>query len=266
MIKQDNKHAEILVKEGLAAQPADAALLALLANIRDGSAATGVPVAPPPPTFKSSLEAAAYALRMLAGHNPGAADAAFQPQLFQDAKQPAEVRQVYVEVRLRSLLAGAGPGNCEAVSATIDDFAPENRGLPFTFHGFGDLAKQLRTQFYFGLAESMCGDKKAAARRWSRIAKAKAAAQSIDFPFPALAASLVDPAGSQRILETALESVRGRDAAADKGLRMYQEGMLLRAAGRKEDAAARFREGTEDASLFIRYLNQSAPTDPPLPR
>jgi hypothetical protein len=59
------------------------------------------------------------------------------------------------------------------------------RASPTTFHGFGDFSKQLRIQFYFGLAESLCGDKKAADRRWSRIAKAKAPATSGDFAFPA---------------------------------------------------------------------------------
>ena len=78
--------------------------------------------------------------------------------------------------------------------------------------------------------------------------------------------SLVDPAGSQRAIETALESVRVGGGPADKGLRLYAEGMLLRAAGRNEDAAARFREGASDQSPYTRYLNGSAQNDPPLPR
>ena len=266
VVKPDTKRAESLLKEGLAAQPADAGLLGLMANIRNGSAAGGGAPAPPPPSFASPLEAAARALAMLGGHHQGAAEAVFQVQNFPDKKQPAEVRQAYVEVRMQSLLAAAGPGKSEAVSAGIDDFAPENPGLPFTFHGFGDMTKQLRIQFYFGLAESLCGDKKAAARRWARIAKAKAPSSSADFAFPALAASLVDPAGSQRTVETALESVRTGGGPADKGLRLYAEGMLLRAAGRNDDAAARFREGAADQAPFTRYLNQSAQYDPPLPR
>jgi tetratricopeptide (TPR) repeat protein len=266
VVKQDNKRAENLVKEGLAAQPADAGLLGLLANLRNGSpAGSGAPL-PPPPSFASPVEAASYALAMLAGHHQAAAEAVFQPQNFPGAKQPPEVRQAYVEVRMRSLLAAAAPGKCEAVSASIEDFAPDNPGLPFTFHGVGDLTKQLRIQFYFGLAESLCGDQKAATRRWTRIAKAKAPPSSADFAFPALAASLIDPAGSQRTVETALESLRTGGGLADKGLRLYAEGMLLRAAGRNEDAAARFREGAADESPFTRYLNQSAQYDPPLPR
>ena len=53
---------------------------------------------------------------------------------------------------------------------------------------------------------------------------------------------------------------------ADKGLRLYAEGMLLRAAGRDEDAGARFREGASDQTPYTRYLNESAQHDPPLPR
>jgi hypothetical protein len=127
------------------------------------------------------------------------------------------------------------------------------------------MTKQLRLQFYFGLAESLCGDRKAAVRRWTRIAKAKPATAA-DFAFPVLAASLVDPAGSSRTVETALESVRHGGGPADHGLRLYAEGMLLRAAGRDEDAAARFREGAADPAPFTSYLNGSAQYDPPLPR
>jgi cytochrome c-type biogenesis protein CcmH/NrfG len=265
-VKQNGTLAENLVREGLAAQPADAGLRRLLANIRSGSMAGGGPQLPPRASFGSSMEAASYALAMMASHNLAGAEAIFQSKNFPQEKQPPEVRQAYAELRMQGLLAAARPGKCEDVAAKIEDFAPEDKSLSFTFHGFGDLAKQLRMQFYFGLAESLCGDRKAADRRWSRIAKAKAPASSADFAFPMLAASLVDPAGSQRAIETVLESVRTGGGPADKGLRLYAEGMLLRAAGRDEDAGARFREGASDQTPYTRYLNESAQHDPPLPR
>jgi tetratricopeptide (TPR) repeat protein len=265
-VKKENKLAENLVKEGIAAQPGNADLLRLLAGIRGGSTAGPSAPAPPVPPFGSPGEAVDYALTMLADHDPGAAAAVFQASNFPKDKQPLEVRQAYVELRLRGLMAAAGQGKCQDVSAMIEDFAPEDRGLPFTFSGFGDLTKQLRIQFYFGLVESLCGDRKAAVRRWTRIAKAKAPGSSADFAFPLVAASLVDPAGSKRAIETALESLRAGGGPADKGLRLYAEGMLLRAAGRDEEAAARFLEGAADPSPFTRYLNGSAQHDPPLPR
>jgi tetratricopeptide (TPR) repeat protein len=266
VVKQDKKGAENLVQEGLTARPADARLLDLLANIRGGSAGGGGPQLQPPPAFDSPLEAANFALIALANHDLGGAQAVFQPRNFPQEKQPPGVREAYTELRMRILLSAAGPGKCEAVSAMIGDLVPDDKGLPFTFHGVGDLTKQLRIQFYFGLAEWSCGDTKAATRRWTRIARTKAPASSADFAFPALAASLVDPAGSQRAIETALESVRTGGGPADKGLRLYAEGLLLRAAGRNEEAAARFREGAADPSPFTRYLNSSAQYDPPLPR
>jgi tetratricopeptide (TPR) repeat protein len=265
-VKKENKLAENLLKEGIKAQPADADLLRLLAGIRGGSTAgSGVPK-PPAPSFGSPGEAVDYALTALANGDQAAAGAVFQERTFPKEKQPLEVRQAYVELRLHNLVAAAGLGKCPDVSAMIEDFAPEDRGLPFTFSGFGDLTKQLRIQFYFGLVESLCGDRKAAIRRWTRIAKAKAPGSSADFVFPLLAASLVDPAGSKRAIETALESVRAGGGPADKGLRLYAEGMLLRAAGRDEEAAARFQEGAADPSPFTRYLNASAQHDPPWPK
>jgi tetratricopeptide (TPR) repeat protein len=264
-VKKDPRQAEGMVKEGLAAEPGNAALLRLLANIRGGSAPGGTPL-PVPSSFASPTEAANHALLALANHDRDGAAAVFRTENFPQENQPPEVRQAYAELWMRKLLVAAGPGKCGDVAAGIDNFAPKNPALPFTFHGFGDLAEQLRIQFYFGLAESLCGDRKAAEGRWSWIAKAKATTSSADFAFPVLAASLVDPAGSERAVETALESVRTGGGSSDKGLRLYAEGMLLRAAGRNEDAAARFREGAEDPSPFIRYLNASALDDPPLPR
>jgi hypothetical protein len=258
-VKKEDRLAEKLLEEGIQAQPGDAGLIGVLAGIRGGSTLNAS-------AFDSPGEAVDYALTMLANRDQGAAAAVFREKNFPKDKQPLEVRQAYVEMRLRGLLASAGPGKCQDVSAMIDDFAPEDRGLPFTFSGFGDLTKQLRIQFYFGLVEAACGDRKAAVRRWTRIAKAKAPVSSADFAFPLVAASLVDQAGSKGAIETALQSVRAGGGPADKGLRLYAEGMLLRAAGRDEEAAARFLEGAADPSPFTRYLNASAQRDPPLPR
>jgi hypothetical protein len=263
-VKNDERRAESVVKEGLAAQPSDAGLISLLASIRKGTAAGGGAL-PPPRSFASPSEAAGYALTMLASHNQAAAEAVFQPRNFPQEKQPLDVRQAYAEVGLQGLLAAASRGNCKSM-ASIDDVAPENRGLTFTLHGFGDITRQLRMQYYFGLAERLCGDKRAAERRWGRIAKATVPASSADFAFPVLAASLVDPAGSQRIVETALETVRTGGGPSEKGLRFYVEGMLLRAAGRNEEANARFREGAAESHAYTHYLNASAQYDPPVPR
>ena len=81
-----------------------------------------------------------------------------------------------------------------------------------------------------------------------------------------LAASLVDPAGSQRVVETALETLRSGGGPPDKGLRLYVEGMLLRAAGREGEAIAKFKEGALETPAYAHYLNAAAQTDPPLPR
>jgi len=263
-VKHDDRRAESWVKEGLAAKPGDTALASLLASIRNSSPGGGA--VPPPSTFHSPVEAADYALAMLAARNVGAAQAVFQGRDFAQDKQPAEVRLAYAELSIQHLLGAAHPGKCEDVARQIDDFGPEDKSLPFTFHGFGDIAKQLRTQFYFGLAEALCGDKKSAERRWSRIAKARAPASSTDFAFPVLAASLVDPAGSQRVVETALETLRSGGGPPDKGLRLYVEGMLLRAAGREGEAIAKFKEGALETPAYAHYLNAAAQTDPPLPR
>ena len=260
-----NKLAEDLIREALAAHPNDSGLKRLLASVPNSSGGSGRAV-PPPPSFSTSTEAANFALGLLATNNLDGTASVFQTKNFPEAKQPPEVRQAYAEMQLRAMLSAASSGNCAYVAARIGDFAPEDKALAFTFHAFGDLTKQLRFQFYFGLAESLCGDKKAAGRRWDRIAKARAPLTSPDHAFPLLASSLTNPAGSSRAIETALEGIRTAGNATDKGLLLYSEGILLRAAVRNEDAIKRFTEGAITESPFARYLNGSAQYDPPLPR
>jgi thioredoxin-like negative regulator of GroEL len=257
--------AEGLIREGLARHPSDDDLKRLLASVANSSGG-GQPAAPPPQSFSTPTEAAGFALALLAQNDLNGAANVFQAKNFPEEKQPPEVRQAYAELQLRAILSAASSGKCADLDARIDDFAPENKALAFTFHGFGGLAKQPRTQFYFGLAEWLCGDKKAASKRWSRIAKASAPLLSPDHGFPLLAASLTDPAGSSRAIETALEGIRTSGGSTDKSLLLYSEGILLRAAGREEEAIKRFAEGAESESPFTRYLNRSAQYDPPLPR
>jgi tetratricopeptide (TPR) repeat protein len=260
-----NKLAGDLIREALAAHPSDSGLKQLLDGVLNSSGGSW-PAGPPPPSFSTPTEAANFALVLLAKNDLDGAASVFQKKNFPEQKQPPEVRQAYAELQLRALLSAASARNCANLGALIDDFAPENQALPFTFHGFGDLTKQLRIQFYFGAVESLCGSKKAAAARWGRIAKASAPLSSPDHAFPLLAASLTNPTGSSRAIETAQESIRTSGNSTDKGLLLYSEGILLRAAGREEEAIKRFAEGAKTESPFARYLNGSAQYDPPLPR
>jgi tetratricopeptide (TPR) repeat protein len=262
---QKNDLAEGLIREALTRHPDDGDFKQLLASVVKGSGGSR-PAAPPPASFSTPAEAANFALTLLAANDLNGAANVFQEKNFPEEKQPAEVRQAYAEWQLRALVSAASSGDCADLDVRIDDFAPENKALPFTFYGFGGWAKQPRMQFYFGLAEWLCGDKKAASKRWSRIAKASAPLSSPDHGFPLLAASLTNPAGSSRAIETALEGIRTSGGSTDKSLLLYSEGILLRADGREEEAFKCFAEGAKSESPFARYLNRSVQYDPPLPR
>lgn len=263
--KKDAERAGRLARELEAARKAQqAARRAVVVNPTPIAPANNSP-SPAPPSFSSPAEAADFALNMLADRRMGAAESVFQVKNFPEDKQSPEVRRVYAELQLQNLIRAAHPGNCDDVSVRIEDFTPERTNLPFTFHGFGDFAKQLRTQFYFGLAEWLCGDQKAAERRWRKIARSKKTETPADFAFPAVAAALIDPAGAKSVGEQALESLRAGAGPSEQGERLYAEGMLLRAAGRDSEAVARFKEGASDKSTYAHYLNASAQQDPPLP-
>jgi hypothetical protein len=67
-------------------------------------------------------------------------------------------------------------------------------------------------------------------------------------------------------VETALETVRSGGGPSEKGLRLFVEGMLLRAAGREGEAMAKFKDGAAESPVYPHYLNATAQSDPPLPR
>jgi tetratricopeptide (TPR) repeat protein len=258
---KDERRIESLIKEGIADRPD---LRNLFAGLRSGTAvASNAPVASAP-SFKSPEEAADYALTMLVNQNPSAAEVVFQGKNFPGGRQPLTVRRTYIEARLQNLLSAARTCNSDAATR-FANFAQPDPDLSFTSFGFTDITGDPRMQFYLGLAESMCGNRRAAERRWTRIASSRPAPSSVDFAFQVLAASVLDPARSQRTVETALEGLRTGGGPSEKGLRLYMEGILLRAAGREEEAMARFRAGAAESNLYTRYLNTSAQNDPPLP-
>jgi len=118
--------------------------------------------------------------------------------------------------------------------------------------------KQAHFQFYLGVVESACKDKKNAQKRWTRVASMKETFPSPEFAFPLLAAARVDPSGARPKILSALEPVRAALAKADaesKPAWLYLEGMLLRANGEDEQSALRLQEVAKSSKdVLLTYL------------
>jgi len=120
----------------------------------------------------SPRDIAAMALRIAASGDVGGAMSYFTPAKFPQEKQEAAVREAYIELRLRRLVAMAAAGQCPAAIQGLGNLEAEDKTLPFTFSGFGSFTKGVRFQYWLGVVEFACVDESAARKRWERLAKA----------------------------------------------------------------------------------------------
>jgi tetratricopeptide (TPR) repeat protein len=151
---------------------------------------------------------------------------------------------------------------CAEALESADHFGDEDRDLPFTFHGFGALLKSPRLQFYFGAAESLCGDEKGARKIWAKIAKLTRDVGDADFAYPFLASALIgaNQADARARIEEALAHLK--NAPATDGTRanlLYSEGLLFRALGQEKDAMRCFVEAAKSPDPpLTSYLARAA--------
>ena len=210
----------------------------------------------------SPREIAAMALRIAASGDVGGAMSYFTPAKFPQEKQEAAVREAYIELRLRRLVAMAAAGQCPAVIQGLGNLDAEDKTLPFTFSGFGSFTKGVRFQYWLGVVEFACVDENAARKRWERLAKASPEIASTDYAYSYMALAKLDPSEGKIKARTALGFLQRQlatPAPEHQGALLYNQGLLQMIAGRKDDAAASFRAGAAAATPgMVEYLNLDA--------
>jgi tetratricopeptide (TPR) repeat protein len=251
-LRPDPAAALLALRDGLIAGPGDRGLHLLLDRaIAQLPAGAALPI---PPKEIANLAL----LRAAMGRSD--ALALFTAANFPKPKQEDEVRRAYVELRLQRVLALARGKQCAAVKESFDTMDAESSYLPFTSGGFGTFMKTPRFQYLLGVVEAACGDDKAAARSWSKIAKtAVSDVSSEDYVFPLLAALRLNTDTAKPAAEAALVKLRQPDAQAKvafKDVLTWNEGLLLRELGKEDEAMARFEAGlTGAASQWMQYLH-----------
>jgi tetratricopeptide (TPR) repeat protein len=98
------------------------------------------------------------------------AAALFPGRFFPREEFGTNVRQVYLEVKLREALALAGAGRKEEARAIADAFGRPVPGLDFTRDGMKAFVDAPRFQYYAGELRSRLGDDAAARAHWRRAA------------------------------------------------------------------------------------------------
>jgi hypothetical protein len=203
-------------------------------------------------------DAASGAMLRAASNHLDEALQVFRTPQFAAEKQPDAVRRAYIEVQLQKLLSLSRSGQCPNALDSIEKIGDEDSGLPFTFRGFKEFMKQAHFQYYLATVEAACKENKSAQKRWSKVASMKETAPSPEFAFPILAAARINSTEARPKIAATLESVRTALAKADADAKagwLFLEGMLLRANGEDEQAAARLQEVAKSSKdVSITYL------------
>jgi tetratricopeptide (TPR) repeat protein len=173
------------------------------------------------------------------------AEALFAGRFFPREENGTNVRQVWIEVRLRraQALARAGqPAEARAIVASLDRPRP---GLEFTRDGLQAFIETARVQYVLGEILAACGQSQEAQAHWRRAVDGHDWA-GIKPVFAYLAAKRlgsVDKAATKRELETSLARSEAHLAGGTgfPGIAVYAQGLHLRALGREDEARARLR-------------------------
>jgi tetratricopeptide (TPR) repeat protein len=169
----------------------------------------------------------------------------FAGRFFPREENGTNVRQVYLEVRLRRAQALARSGGAAEAKAVLDGLDRPLAGLDFTRDGMTAFVEGARMQYVIGEILALCGYSTEARAHWQRVARAE------DFPYvkpvhaylAAKRLGTADETGWRSELENSLarsEEFLARGTSFP-GLATYAQGLHLRALGREEEARQRFR-------------------------
>ncbi len=126
--------------------------------------------------------------------DPNGAMAQFNPNAFPKDKQPASVKQAYVEVQLQRLLSMARHGQCAEAVPALEDIGQMDQSLPFTYTKFNAFIKRSHFQYYMGM------EKASAARRKRRKRGGRESVTTTNQPIPLITSSRCwQPRGCKRV-------------------------------------------------------------------
>lgn len=250
-IRRNDGAALEIAREGIGADPTNPAIYALgdqALSLLGRSAGERVAMLERYP-HKSGMPAALVLKLALALSEAGRGDDAerlFRDRFFPREEQGTNVREVYLEVRLRHAEALARAGRASDAQAIVRTIGQPVDGVAFTRDGLDVFLGQPRVQMLVGDILAAAGQPDQAAMHWRRALESgrggplravysQAAAKRLALP-PA-------PDGRAQ-LEQALRGIEDAMAAGTNasGSAMLTRGLLLRALGRPNEARARLRE------------------------
>ncbi len=249
LLEDDPQRAAAVLREGLTADPTNAAIytaldqaLALLGRPPAERAAV-LERYPDPQNMPSPL-VFARALALAEGGESEKARRLFRDRFFAHEESGTPVAQVYLQVEILRARGLARAGKADEARQVIESLGREAPGLAFTREGQAQFLDTPRFQFEIGELWAELGDTERARKHW-RAASGRAS----DPPWPQAAFALMAAkrlGGQTQGWSDRLESaLRQTDIAlrttGSSGLAHFTRGVLLRELGRTDEARAAFR-------------------------
>ena len=176
------------------------------------------------------------------GNYKGAIDL-FPNRFFGSEEGGTNVRQVWVEVKLRQAIGLARTGHCEEALATAKTLGWPVPGLAFTQDGLKPLLDSTRTNYLVGETLSTCGQKEEADRRYRLSAQATDTSDAVWAWASAKKLGSYDPALWRERLSSALSQAESNAlTSANQGWWAYLVGVLQMALGNEVQGKASLRE------------------------
>jgi tetratricopeptide (TPR) repeat protein len=182
--------------------------------------------------------------------DPDRAAGVFTNANFPNEKQPDNVRRAYIETQMQRLLLRAENGKCTEALPGLETLGDEDKGLAFSMDGFRFQMKAAHFQYYLAVIENACGLDKAAKKRWSKVSGSNQPAGSLEFAFPILAAGRLAEKDWRRRIAGALQDLKG-----DAPEILFARGVLLMAAGNRDEGDRLLQETSKSDNAMIRYLS-----------
>jgi tetratricopeptide (TPR) repeat protein len=175
------------------------------------------------------------------------AESLFRDRFFPREEGGTNVRQVFLEVRLRHALALARAGRKKEAQRIVENIARPVSGLAFTRDGLEPFLETARVQGMVAEVFALCGREDEARRRWTRASEGRGGS----FLGPVYALLARRHLGGQRdeteargrlersLAESEVFLTQGTQFA---GIVVCAQGLTLRVLGREEEARARLSE------------------------
>jgi tetratricopeptide (TPR) repeat protein len=172
------------------------------------------------------------------------AESLFKGRYFPREENGTNVRQVYLEVRLRRAQALARAGKSADAIAVVNALDRPVPGLDFTKDGMTAFVEASRVQYLIGEILNACGRTAEARDYWTRAVNGHdwANVKPVYAYLSSKRLGPIDEAAAKRSLE---ESLARAEATLERGtgfpaIATYAQGLLLRASGREPEARAAF--------------------------